>query len=92
MKQYKYQMHIHTSPCSACGRMSPSELCQALYENGADPDALGRCVARLLRRRRMPLRKVVASADQRLAVWLKRLFPPKMLQTVLRAYYLGHKN
>ena len=34
MKQYKYQMHIHTSPCSACGRMSPSELCQALYENG----------------------------------------------------------
>ncbi|MBQ4509448.1 MAG: hypothetical protein II984_01880 [Clostridia bacterium] len=34
MKQYKYQMHIHTSPCSACGRMSPAELCQALYENG----------------------------------------------------------
>lgn len=34
MASYKYQMHIHTSPCSACGRMSPSELCQALYENG----------------------------------------------------------
>ena len=60
--------------------------------NGADPDALGRCVARLLRRRRMPLRKVVASADQHLAVWLKRLFPPEMLQTVLRAYYLGRKS
>lgn len=34
MKQYKYQMHIHTSPCSACGRMSPKELCQTLHENG----------------------------------------------------------
>ena len=34
MKKYKYQMHIHTSPCSACGRMSPKELCEALHENG----------------------------------------------------------
>lgn len=34
MASYKYQMHIHTSPCSACGRMSPAELCQALHENG----------------------------------------------------------
>ncbi len=34
MNQYKYQMHVHTAPCSACGAMSPAELCQALYENG----------------------------------------------------------
>lgn len=34
MNKYKYQMHIHTTPCSACGRMSPKELCQALHENG----------------------------------------------------------
>ena len=34
MASYKYQMHIHTSPCSACGRMTPKELCQALHENG----------------------------------------------------------
>ena len=34
MANYKYQMHIHTSPCSACGRMSPAELCEALHENG----------------------------------------------------------
>ena len=34
MNKYKYQMHIHTSPCSACSRMTPKELCQALYENG----------------------------------------------------------
>ena len=34
MANYKYQMHIHTAPCSACGRMSPAELCEALHENG----------------------------------------------------------
>lgn len=34
MKKYKYQMHIHTSPCSACGRMTPEELCQAIIECG----------------------------------------------------------
>ena len=34
MKEYKYQIHVHTAPCSACGRMTPSELCRALYENG----------------------------------------------------------
>ena len=34
MASYKYQMHIHTAPCSACSRMTPKELCQALHENG----------------------------------------------------------
>ena len=34
MKQYKYPMHVHTSPCSACGGMIPAELCEALHENG----------------------------------------------------------
>lgn len=31
---YKYQIHLHTSPCSKCGAMSPEELCRALKENG----------------------------------------------------------
>ena len=31
---YKYQIHTHTAPCSRCGAMSPTELCQALAENG----------------------------------------------------------
>ena len=31
---YKYQMHIHTTPCSACGGFTPETLCQALLENG----------------------------------------------------------
>ena len=34
MSEYKYQMHIHTYPCSGCGRMSPAELCQALHDCG----------------------------------------------------------
>lgn len=31
---YKYQMHIHTTPCSQCGRMTPEELCSALAKYG----------------------------------------------------------
>lgn len=34
MKTYKYQMHIHTNPCSRCGMMTPASVCQALYEGG----------------------------------------------------------
>lgn len=33
MREYKYQLHIHTTT-SACGRMTPEELCKALYDNG----------------------------------------------------------
>lgn len=32
MPLYKYQMHCHTSPCSHCAEMSPSDLCKALYD------------------------------------------------------------
>ncbi len=31
---YKYQMHAHTYPCSACGRMKIEELIDALYAGG----------------------------------------------------------
>ena len=31
---YKYQMHMHTTPCSLCGRITPVELCEALLKNG----------------------------------------------------------
>lgn len=31
--KYKYQMHIHTTP-SACGRLTPTDLVEALYEAG----------------------------------------------------------
>ncbi len=31
---YKYQMHAHTSPCSACGKMSAEELVEGLRLGG----------------------------------------------------------
>lgn len=34
MKTYKYQLHAHTLPCSACARMTPQELVESLYEGG----------------------------------------------------------
>ena len=34
MKEYKYQLHTHTSPCSACASMTPTELCKALHDAG----------------------------------------------------------
>lgn len=34
MSGYKYQMHCHTSPCSACGRITPYELVYGLRNNG----------------------------------------------------------
>lgn len=34
MQEYKYQMHVHTTPCSDCGHISPVELCEALKNFG----------------------------------------------------------
>ena len=34
MKTYKYQMHTHTVPCSACAQMTPEELVNALNDGG----------------------------------------------------------
>lgn len=34
MNGYKYQMHTHTYPASACGDMLPHELVNALYSEG----------------------------------------------------------
>ncbi len=34
MKTYKYQTHMHTYPCSKCGRMSPKEMVTALADGG----------------------------------------------------------
>lgn len=34
MKTYKYQLHAHTLPCSACAKMTPEELVEGLHEGG----------------------------------------------------------
>ena len=56
--------------------------------HGSDPAALGRKVARMLDRRRMPFRKRIASPDQHLAVWLHKLLPARWNEEILRRYYV----
>ena len=34
MKTYKYQLHTHTTPCSACSRLTPEELVESLHKGG----------------------------------------------------------
>ncbi len=34
MKKYKYQVHCHTKPCSACSSMTPTELIDGLVAGG----------------------------------------------------------
>ncbi len=57
--------------------------------NGSDPERLGRKVARLLERRRMPLRLCVADPVQHLAVALHRLLPGGWMACLMGMYYLG---
>ena len=57
--------------------------------NGSDPDVLGRKVARMLEKRRMPFRKRIASPDQHLAVYLHKFLPARWNEAILRSYYTG---
>lgn len=34
MKTYKYQLHTHTFPCSACSKLTPEELVESLHKGG----------------------------------------------------------
>jgi len=60
--------------------------------NGSDPDALGRKVAKVLKRKKMPFRKCIASPDQHLAVLLHRLLPWGVNSRILRDYYFGKES
>ena len=55
--------------------------------NGSDPDALGRKVARILDRKRIPFRKRIASGDQHLAVYVHRFLGARINGAILRGYY-----
>lgn len=57
---------------------------------GSDPDALGRKVAKVIRRRRVPFRLRIAKADQHLAVYLHDALLPGMNAMILRRYYCAH--
>ena len=56
--------------------------------HGSDPDELGRKVAKMLERKRMPFRKRIASPDQHLAVWMHTFLPAKWNEKILSGYYI----
>ncbi len=56
--------------------------------NGSDPDALGRIIARILDRKRIPFRKRIASADQHMGVYIHRFCGARINSAVLRKYYI----
>ena len=60
--------------------------------HGSDPDRLGRKVARMLDRKRMPFRRRIASPDQHLAVYLHKFLPARWNEAILRSYYLREKK
>ncbi|MCR4875924.1 MAG: SDR family oxidoreductase [Clostridiales bacterium] len=60
--------------------------------NGSDPGLLGKKVARMLERKRMPFRKRIASPDQHLAVWLHRFLPARWNEAILTGYYIKRKK
>jgi len=61
-------------------------------DSGYDPDRLGRKVARILDRKRIPFRKRIASPDQHLAVWIHRLCGARINGMILKRYYTGKKK
>ncbi len=59
--------------------------------NGSDPDRLGRKIAAMLDRKRLPFRRRIASPDQHLAVYLHRFLPYPVNAAILRGYYIRRK-
>lgn len=55
--------------------------------NGSDPAVLGRKVAKLLSRKKMPMRKCIASADQHLSILLHRVLPGTLFAKIISGYY-----
>lgn len=60
--------------------------------NGSDPDRLGRKIAAILDRKRIPFRRRIASPDQHLAVYLHRFLPAALNAAILRQYYIRRKK
>ena len=56
--------------------------------NGSDPDTLGRKIAKILDRKKIPLRKRIASMDQHAAVYVHRFLGSRVNGAVLRKYYI----
>lgn len=61
-------------------------------QNGSDPGRLGERVARLLLRRRLPIRKRIAKLYQHLIVLIHSFLPVWIAQTIISLYYLGKRR
>ena len=60
--------------------------------NGSDPDALGRKIAKALKKKRLPRRLRAAKPDEHLAVVLHDLLPARLFDLILRDHYCKHEN
>ena len=55
--------------------------------NGLPPERVGYAVARAVAKKNPPARLVVASLDQRSAVWMHKFLPRKLFNRIIAAYY-----
>ena len=87
----KYRPHgvkmTHDSPYAKAYESTTAKI-RHDETNGSDPDVLGRKIARMLKKKRMPFRKRIASPDQHLAVWLHKLLPARWNERILSGYYI----
>jgi len=90
----QYRKHgVHMTPDSPYAGAYERTIAKIHHDesHGSDPDRLGRKVARLLEKRRMPFRRRIASPDQHLAVYLHKFLPARLNEAILRQYYIGKK-
>ena len=55
--------------------------------NGLPPERVGHAVAKAVGKKNPPARLVVASLDQRSAIWMHRFLPRKLFNRIIAAYY-----
>ena len=60
--------------------------------HGSDPDALGKKIAKALRKKHLPKRLRVAKIDQRFAVILHDLLPARAFDRIIGSYYKKEKH
>ena len=91
----KYRPHAAAmSESSPYAEAYESAVAQIHHDetNGSDPDVLGRKIAGILDRERIPFRKRIASADQHLAVYVHRFLGARINSAVLRKYYIRKRK
>ncbi len=57
-------------------------------KNGLHPNVLAKKIEKIIRKKNIPLRHVIASPLQKLSVFLKRLLPEKLFYWIISKYYL----